>query len=156
MRYTGISVFCALVLSAAATLCGQQPAKPDFTGKWRLDAAGSQLNSKIPATLVAVAIEQKTDKSIKISKTMRMPDGKENTMEFTCSLDGKDCEAKDCESRPFKVSLWFNGASLVEMDVADDSISKTTLALGEAKKLAIDVSYISPKKDTDNLVFDKQ
>lgn len=102
------------------------------------------------ASAVSLTIDQKGT-SVHIVKTMRAGDGKESVLEFTCTTDGKDCESKG-----IKVSLWYDGASLVEMDVSDDLISKTSMTLGEkAKTIGVTVTYISPKAEDDRIVLNK-
>jgi hypothetical protein len=147
MRYAGISFICIFVL-LAATATGQQT-KPNFSGKWQANAEKSQLHSG-KAFAVNLTIEQK-DASIHVVKTMKAGNGKESTMEFTCTTDGKDCDAKGV-----KVSLWYDGTTLVEMDIGNDLVAKTSMTLGEnAKTISATVTYISPQAEPDKLVLEK-
>jgi hypothetical protein len=147
MRHAGISFICIFGLLAGAA-SGQQ-SRPDFSGKWQLNAEKSKLHSG-KASCVNVTIEQK-GASIHVVKTLKDGNGKESVEEFTCTTDGKDCNAKSA-----KVSLWYDGGSLVELDVADGLVSKSSMTIGDgAKTISITVSYISPQAEADDLVLEK-
>ena len=71
--------------------------------------------------------------------------------QVTCTTDGKACDAKGV-----KVSLWYNGNSLVEMDIGDDLAATTTMTLGDnAKTISAAVTYISPQSEPDKLILEK-
>lgn len=147
MRCAEISFICFFGLFAAPA-AGQQ-SKPNFSGKWQSNGEKSQFHSG-KASDVNISIEQK-DASIHVVKTMKAGNGKESIIEFTCTTDGKDCNAKGV-----KVSLWYDGTSLVEMDIGDDLVIKTSMTLGEnAKTISATVTYISPQAEPDKLIFEK-
>jgi hypothetical protein len=147
MRYAGI-FFIGIFGLLAAMVTGQQT-KPNFSGKWQANAEKSQFHSG-QASAVSLTIEQK-DASIHVVKTMKTGNGKESITEFTCTTDGKDCDAKGV-----KVSLWYDGTSLVEMDIADNLVVKTSMTLDEnAKTISATVTYISPQAEPDKLVLEK-
>jgi hypothetical protein len=147
MRYAGISFICVFGL-LAATASGQQ-SKPNFSGRWQANGEKCQLHSG-KASAVTITIEQKAA-SIHVLKTMKTGDGKESITEFTCTTDGKDCAAKGV-----KVSFWYDGASLVEMDIGDDLVVKTSMTLDESgKTISANVTYISPQVEPDKLVLEK-
>jgi len=147
MRYAGISFICVFGL-LAATAMGQQ-GKPNFSGKWQANTEKCQLHSG-KASAVNVTIEQK-DSSIHVVKIMKAGGGKESALEFTCTTDGKDCVAKGV-----KVSLWYDGTSLVEMDIGDDLVVKTSMTLGDSgKTITATVTYISPQAEPDTLLLEK-
>src|ERR1700689_885052 len=102
MRFSGISFICMCGLLATAR--GQQ-SKPNFSGKWQMNGEKSQIHSG-KATALTLAIEQK-GASIHVVRTAKSADGKDSVVEFTCTTDGKDCEAGGV-----KVSLWYDGLSL--------------------------------------------
>jgi hypothetical protein len=147
MRYAEISFICIFGL-LAATATGQQ-SKPNFSGKWQANAEKSQFHSG-RACVANLTIEQE-GASIHVVRAMKADNGKDSVTEFTCKTDGKDCDAKGV-----KVSLWYDGASLVEIDVAGDLVTKTSMTLGEnAKTISATVAYISPKAEADKLVLEK-
>jgi len=136
MRPVGISLVCICGLLATAS---GQSSKPDFSGKWQSQSSGK------PLTL---AIEQKGT-SIHVVRTSQSG-GKESVVEFSCTTDGKDCQA-----RGIKVSLWYDGESLVEMDVSDAVVSTTKMTLDNPKTISVTVSYMSPKADPESFVLQK-
>lgn len=145
MRYRRIFLFLAPGLFAMLAY-GQS--KPDLTGKWQLSESKSSLKSGKPSP-VSITIEEKGS-TIHIVKMVKEGD-KEKTIEFKCTTDGKDCDA-DGE----KISLWYNGASLVEMDIGKDSATKLIMKLDESgKALDVDVDHISPQAESDKLVMEK-
>ena len=147
MRDAGFSLVCILAL-LAATAAGQQ-SKPNFSGNWRANVERCQLNSG-KAPVVNLTIEQK-DASIHVVKTVKGGNGKESIIEFTCTTDGKDCDSKGV-----KVSLWYDGTSLIEMDISDDLVVKISMTLDEkAKTINASVTYISPQAEPDKLVLEK-
>jgi len=147
MRYAGISFTCIFGLLAA--MATGQESKPNFSGKWQVNAEKSQIHSG-NVSAVNLTIEQK-GASIHFVKTMKASNGKESIIEVSCTTDGKDCDAKGV-----KVSLWYNGNSLVEMDIGDDLAATTTMTLGDnAKTISAAVTYISPQSEPDKLILEK-
>lgn len=147
MRPGGIPFICVFGL-LAATLCGQQ-SKPNFSGKWQANTEKSELHSG-KASAVNLTIDQKGP-SIHLVKTVRSTAGKDSVIDVNCTTDGKDCETKG-----IKVSLWYDGPCLVEMDVSDDLVTKTSMTLNESSKtINADITYISPQAQADKLVLDK-
>ena len=136
MRRVGISLVCICGLIATAR---GQSGKPDFSGKWQSQNSGKALT---------LAIDQK-GASIHVVRTSQSG-GKDSTVEFSCTTDGKDCQA-----RGMKVSLWYDGASLVEMDVSDAVVSTTKMTLDNPNTISVTVSYMSPKADPESFVLQK-
>lgn len=121
-------VFCIVPLACLVAMA--QDAKPNLSGSWQLKEPTKT------ATAMKMVIEQKGN-AVHMLKTVTGADGKEVKTEFQCGTDGKECEAAGS-----KVSLWFDGAALVEMD-AGEIISKITMKL-EGGQLKVDVSHIFP------------
>jgi hypothetical protein len=145
MRHSVISIFCFLGFFAAQ-LSGQS--KPNLTGKWQVNPTKSEIHSTQPSA-ASLTIEQKGP-SIHVVKTMKSG-SKENVVEFNCTTDGKECTAG-----PNKISLWYDGKSLVEMDVAGENASKSTMTMDDGgKSLSIVVVYYSPQSEGDKLVLEK-
>ena len=147
MRYGGIP-FIFIFGLLAATLSGQQ-SKPNFSGTWQANTQKSELHSG-KASGVNLTIEQK-GATIHVVKTIKGAGGKDSVIDVNCTTDGKDCESKGV-----KVSLWYDGLCLVEMDVSDDLVTKTSMTLNESDKtISADITYISPQAQADKLVLDK-
>ena len=72
-------------------------------------------------------------------------------MDFTCTTDAKDCDANE-----MKISLWYDGATLMELDMAKGMITKYNMTPApDGKSMRITVTDISQKADVDKLVLDK-
>jgi hypothetical protein len=147
MRHAGASCACVFGLFAI-TLCAQD-GKPNFSGNWQLNSAKSELHSGKTST-VQLTIEQKGPK-IHVLRSVKTSDGKESVTDFNCTTDGKDCDAKG-----EKVSLWYDGKDLVEMDIGSDVVTKTRMSLApDGKSISCDMSFISPQSDDDKLYLEK-
>jgi hypothetical protein len=145
VRSCRIFLICASLLLATAR--GQE-SKPNFSGKWQTNAEKSQVHSGKASTLT-LSVEQK-GASIHVKRTSKSADGKDSVVEFSCTTDGKDCDAGGV-----KVSLWYDGLSLVEMDVSDAQVSTTKLTLDNPNTIVAVISYMSPKAEADNFVLQK-
>ena len=147
MRQAGISFICVLGLFAA--LANAQQSKPNLSGKWQLNSSKSEVHSGKTSTINLI-VEQ-NGASIHVVRTSNASDGKQTVTDFNCTTDGKDCDAKGT-----KVSLWYDGASLVEMDITAGVVTKNNMTLApDGKSISITVTYISPQADADKLVLDK-
>lgn len=147
MGYLGIALVCAAGLFAATDAA--PTGKPNFSGSWRIIQAQSQVHAG-KAAIVGMAIEQKGS-AIHVVRTLKAPDGSEQTFDVSCTTDGKDCAVG-----AFKVSFWFDGPALVEMDVSDDVVSKITMTLDQPDSICATVAWIAPREDPDALVFEKK
>jgi hypothetical protein len=136
MRPLGISFLLTSVILVTAS--GQT--RPDFSGKWQ--------SADDAAKYATLDIQQKNT-SIHVVRTSRSG-GKESKFEFNCTTDGKDCDASGT-----KVSLWYDGASLVEMDVSDSAVSTTRLTLDSPGSISVTVTNMSPKSDKESFVLKK-
>ncbi len=147
MRYVVLSAACFLALGVAPVW--GDGGKPDISGTWRLDPAKSETHA--PGTAgMTMSIEQKGN-AFHFAKTFQTADGKEAKTEFKCSTDGKECDAGGV-----KISLWYNGPVLVEMDAGADVISKSSMKLSEDKKsMSVEIEHIVPQADTDKVVLAK-
>jgi hypothetical protein len=100
-------------------------------------------------SIVKLTIEQNNAK-IHVIRNVKTSDGKETVTEFNCTTDGKDCDAKG-----EKVSLWYDGQDLVELD-AGDAVTRTRMTLApDGKSISCDMSFISPQSDSDKLYLEK-
>jgi hypothetical protein len=119
---------------------------PDFTGSWKLNSNQSKIkDSKLATECSKLTIEQK-ETEISLSEA----DG----LAIRCSIAGKDCANKSS-----KVSFWFNGPKLVQMEYTGHSgehVRKRRLSLSpDGNTLQMEVIPISPAGDTSLLAFDK-
>jgi hypothetical protein len=125
----------------ACLIAAAQDSKPNLSGNWQLKQPAKT------ATAMTVVIEQKGS-AIHLVKSVTGADGKEAKLEFKCTTDGKECEASGS-----KISLWFDGASLVEMD-AGEAVSKIVMKL-DGGTLKVEVTHIVPDGEPENFVLEK-
>ena len=128
-----VPLFC---LVAAA-----QDGKPNLSGNWQLKEPTKT------ATAMKLVIEHKGN-SVHVVKTVTGADGKELKSEFQCATDGKECQAAGS-----KVSLYFDGQSLVEM-VAGEAVSKVIMTL-EGGVLKMELTHIFPDGAPETFVLAK-
>jgi hypothetical protein len=127
----------------------QQDQKPNFSGSWQLNVAKSEIHASNVAAGTWL-IEQR-GLSIHVLRAEKLPEGKETKREFRCTADGKDCETDG-----IKISLWYDGNVLVEMDVDRETIDKYGIALAAGgKALTVELTHIVPGSDKEMLFFDK-
>lgn len=136
-------ILCLFLLSGAVSLAQDHP---NFTGDWQLDTAKSQ---GVEAKAMEIAIKQDGDA---IAVTLE-EDGR--SVEFKCSTDGRNCKRK---GGPGEVSLYYNGAMLIELDMeGNDHVIKKRLHLADdGKAMEMEVMRISPPGPEAKLVFAKK
>ena len=86
------SLFAAVLISLLASSAWAQSAKPNFTGKWSLDAAKSDFGPMPPPEFIIHVIDHK-EPVIKITTTQKNQMG-ESTAERNLSTDGKETAGK--------------------------------------------------------------
>jgi hypothetical protein len=108
--------------------------KPDLTGTWVPSIGSNDAASKLE-------IEQNQD-GIKVRELLLDKAEKE----FQCATTGQECKSKGPEEDA-KVTLWYNGQTLVEMYQARDgkSVVKTKRTLSEdGSTLSVETIRIVP------------
>ena len=137
--------------SVLIVLClAQTDAKPDISGKWSLDPAKSKVHESAGRVLEI----EKRDKELHILEKVSRS-GKEATVEYQCAAIGKECEMKD-EGHPAKVSLYYNGAALVETKTngrEGEDVTRRKIELNADGTLSIEVMHIVPQKEAQKMVF---
>lgn len=69
---------------------------------------------------------------------------KETIVEFDCNILGKDCAIKHAGHKS-KVSLWFNGAKLVELETTGDQVVKRRFTVtGDGDTMDLETIPITP------------
>jgi hypothetical protein len=147
-----ISAFLFIV--AASPLFAGTSDRPEFTGTSRLDAASSQIHSRVSNELVWT-IDQK-DEDIHIVESGAEKGG---TLEVTCGTRGADCKAKEA-GKPVTISFWYNGPALVEMETEGngDAITKKKMQLSaDGSSMIVEVTHIAPEgREPEKYVLKKQ
>src|SRR5580700_7397097 len=113
-RQAGISFICVLGLFAG--LANAQFGRINLAGKWQLNSSKSEAPSGTKS--MNLVIEQ-NGASMHIVRTSNGSDGKQTVLDFSCTTDAKDCDAMGT-----KVSLWYDGVTLMELDITPALITK--------------------------------
>ncbi len=121
-------------------LFGQTPPGPTIAGTWLLQ---SDSNEKL-------VLEHSGDK-IHVQEFK----GPELKSDFSCSDDGKDCSVKE-GGHSEKVSFYFNGPKLVELETRGDNVIQRHFALaGDGKSLEVEMVSISPPGKPDKMEYSR-
>ncbi|HTP90017.1 MAG TPA: hypothetical protein VMJ34_23890 [Bryobacteraceae bacterium] len=132
------------LLLASAALC-QEADRASLPGKWQFDPSKSD-----GSNASTLSIEIKEDESLHY--VLQAENGE--TAEFQCTTDGQECNMTDAGHKA-KVSLWFNGPSLVIMETRGGNVIKRRLTV-TGSTLGMEVIPIVPPGKTDKLTFNKQ
>lgn len=150
---------CASVVLLSGMFCAfaiaQDDSRPDLTGKWQLEPSKSDMQLNKLSDLTMVITEK--DGSISINEDEKTADGKERTITYTCTTDGKECEVPQTKA---KASFWYNGPMLVSMESQRNgsNVLRQRLKLSpDSKELTVEISSLVPPSDkSDKLVLEKQ
>lgn len=124
-----------------ATTWGQQPAQPNFSGTWRQQSDHA----------VRLVVEQKDD-SVHITELK----GTETIADYTCNTLGKECNVK-YQGHAAKVSFWFNGSKLVELETRGSAVTKRRFELANGDKtINVELSSIVPEGKSEKLAFARE
>lgn len=138
-------LLCLILLSSTLVIAEDHP---NFSGTWQLDSSKSQGST---SGAVALSIHQDNDQITLVSDE----GGKSVTIK--CSTNGQNCKM---EGGAGEVSMYFNGAMLVELDMEGhngERVTKKRLQMGDdGKTLEIEVLRITPPGPSEKLVFAKK
>ncbi len=130
-------------------------APPNYSGVWELDAARSQA----PAGETITYNIQDSSGKVTFTRVIHERDGKEITSHFSCATGGGQCEF-DEGGRKAKVSLWYDGPSLVVLKTdgpREDAVTQWKLTMGpQGKTLNVNLEHLEPVDKSEKLVFDKK
>ncbi len=147
-------IITAALFIAALPFLVDDGAKPSFTGTWRLDAASSQIHSRI-STDATWTIDQR-DEDIHFIATGDERGGK---LDITCGTRGADCKTKEA-GKAVTVSFWYNGPALVEMETEGkgEAVTKKKMVLSEdGSSMVVEITHILPEgRSPEKYVLKKQ
>ncbi len=105
-------VALSTLLLAGAAFADDYAGRAKLFGKWlQNDGNGDARSTWILAEAPAEAIH------------ITSSSGAQTLAEFECNTVGKECEVKDA-GRKSKISMWFNGSKLVEMETRGSQVLK--------------------------------
>jgi hypothetical protein len=124
-------------LTAAAD---QVEDRAKLSGTWQIENASGK-----PVTWV---IEQKADIA-----HFTNSEGDQKAADFECSTRGRECKMTD-SGKDAKISMWFNGSSLIQMETKGSDVTKRKFSVGpEGDKLSVEIIQIVPAGKTETFHF---
>jgi hypothetical protein len=120
----------ALSMLVAATAWGQShPERQQLLGSWQVEDGGNH----------ETWVLENDGEMLRIA---RSEDGKV-TFDLKCKPNGTDCASSD-EGKKVKVSMYFNGSNLVQLETRDSYVTTRTFALdGKPDQMKIDVNPVT-------------
>lgn len=134
-------MFCLFpAIAAEPSVVGS---RPDFSGDWIVK--GTNGND------ASLSIKQNAnDETIHI---VGAPTASDKQTKFDCSIRGKECTGS-FEGEPAKITVYYNGPTLVELAVRGhngDKVTKTRRTLAtDGNSLTVETTEISPPGKTEN------
>ncbi|MCC7498055.1 MAG: hypothetical protein IT160_10795 [Bryobacterales bacterium] len=123
----------ALVLVAGSAVAGDFTDRAKLSGNWKV----ADSNDKSPEVWI---IEEHANDAIHFSHS----DNDRVLAEFECNTMGKECQVK-VEGKQAAVSMWFNGAALVQMETRKSNVVKRTFSItGDGDSLNVEATPIVP------------
>ncbi len=152
MRSFVLPIAVLLLLGVAVANADQD--KPNLSGTWRLDQAGT--NPDRTSKDLVLAIEE-NGRSIHIKET-RGPNPKVDVSSLTCSTMGDECAMLDGGDKA-QAFVYYNGPVLVVLKThgrKGDSVEKRRLTLSPTgDSLVVEITHIEPQGKVEKLVFSK-
>jgi hypothetical protein len=141
MKPISVTVFLAL-LSGVAALGSDQSDREKLIGSWEL--AGAPLDS-----LSSYWTFSEQGESIRVTQQ----EGTTKVANFQCHTDGASCDVKVSGKRAM-VSLWFNGAKLVELETKGSEVLKRRFEIisqgdGAGEVMEMELIPIVPAEKTE-------
>jgi hypothetical protein len=134
-----IAVLGAL-LAASPVLADDDASRAKLMGSWQLADGGKD---------AAVWTLQEKGEIIHVAHSL----GGRPMTEFDCDSFGHDCAIKD-GGHTAKVSLWYSGPKLVEMETKGSFVWKRTFAIsGDGETMDIELTQIAPAPKSETLHF---
>lgn len=152
MRAFVLSIAGFLLFGVAVASADQD--KPNLSGTWRLDQAGT--NPDRTSKDLVLSIEE-NGQSIHIKET-RGPNLKDDVSSLTCSTSGEECAMQDGGDKA-KAFVYYNGPVLVVLKThgrKGDSVEKRRLSLSPTgDSLVVEITHIEPQGKVEKLVLSK-
>ena len=107
------------LIFAAGALAADGAGRANLSGEWQLEAGGGKDSG------ASWILESKEDEI----HVTQLQNG-QKVAEFDCNTLGRECEAKD-SGRHAKVSFYFNGSKLVELETRGSEVVKRRFSVGD-------------------------
>ncbi len=134
-----IVMAAAIGLAFSAGAAGDQAEdRAKLNGTWQMENPSGK-----PVTWV---IEQKTDVA-----HFTNTEGDQKSADFECSTRGKECQVAE-SGKGAKISMWYNGASLVQMETKGSDVMKRKFSV-DGDKMSVEITPIEPPGKAETLHF---
>jgi hypothetical protein len=131
MRVPIIALSTLLLVSTA--FADDDSSRAKLMGKWQQSDGNGEAKS-------TWALEEVTADSIHVTNSS----GAQTVAEFECNTLGKECAVKDA-GRKSKVSMWFNGPKLVELETKGSQVVKRRFSItGDGDAMELETIPIAP------------
>ncbi|MEP6715944.1 MAG: hypothetical protein ABJC09_10235 [Terriglobia bacterium] len=130
----------SLLLAVAAAPLVVAAADYTWDGTWAT-SQGGQTELTLTRTDETVHVKEARDNKVLV--------------EYTCKLDGKECEIRD-EGHKAKVSVWVNGAKLVEVRTRGAEITRRRFTPKEGGKLDVEETELSRPGKTETIAYERR
>ena len=136
-----LAVALSSLLLAGSALTADDTTREKLAGKWQQSEGNG--SSKSTWTL------ENTGDSIHVINS----NPTETIEEFDCNTLGKECAVKNAHHKS-KVSLWFNGAALVELETTGNQVVKRRFTVtGNGDTMDLETIPIVPSGQPDTVHF---
>ena len=136
-----MKIALAMIIGLAFAVCAagdQAEDRAKLSGTWATESASGK-----PMTWV---IEQKADTAHFVNS-----EGDQKAADFECSTRGKECEIAE-SGKQAKISMWFNGSSLVQMETKGSDVTRRKFSI-DGDKMSVEIVPIAPEGKTEILHF---
>jgi hypothetical protein len=135
-----IATLCALLLAGAAS-ADNASARARLMGRWQQSDGNGETRS--------IWVLEGQGDSIHVANS----DGTATVADFECNTVGEECAVKDAARRS-KVSMWFNGPKLVELETRGNQVVKRRFSVtGDGDAMDVETIPIVPNGKSEIVHF---
>jgi len=136
------AVSFAILLFATSAVGDDGSARAKLIGRWKPQESAAKEAG-------VWTLEAKNGDILRVTHSL----GDQKLSELECSTTGRECEIKD-SGKTAKVSMWFNGAKLVELETKGREVVKRRFAVAkQGDTLEVEIIPIVPEGRPETLRF---
>jgi len=134
-------VTLSVLLLASSAFADDDSSRAKLMGRWEQSGGNEETKSTWDLEGVGSSIHVTNSK------------GKQTVVEFECNTVGKECAVEDAGRRS-KVSMWFNGPKLVELETRGTEIVKRRFSItGNGETMDLETIPIAPSGKVETAHF---
>jgi hypothetical protein len=134
----------SILLLASSAFADDESNRAKLMGKWRQSDGNAEAKS-------TWALEEVSADSIHVTSSS----GAQTVAEFECNTVGKECAVKDA-GRKSKVSMWFNGPKLVELETKGTQVVKRRFSItADGNTMDLETIPIAPAGKAETSHFER-